>query len=411
MKEVLALLTLLLCFALMSSGYVLHKGLKEGKRSQYELVLRCVLILTSVVPPELPMQTAVAVNTALFALFKASVFCTEPFRIPYAGKVEFALFDKTGTLTTDQLVAVGTWDGSSKKFEKVIPMKETNKDACVVLGACQALVKLSDKVVGDPIEMAAIHSIGWEYNPTTAKVSPGAKSVCCSEGELHVQILFRHHFSSRLQRMSVLACIRERNGSSESLALVKGSPEAIKKLLATVPVGYDSTYRALAEDGMRVLALAKRTLNGQEAEMAHAAARTGKGPAREDVECGLSFVGFVAFSCLVRRDTAEVIQELQRSSHCVAMATGDAALTALYVGREVGITSKDKSKGLVLNKTDSGRLVWQSAQGEGGGEGGKPYKASEIEQLAKDGYDLCVTGPMLQVLVPFCTKLSSLRSL
>ena len=195
-KEVLALLTLLLIFALCSSGYVLHKGLKEGKRSQYELVLRCVLILTSVVPPELPMQTAVAVNTALFALFKASVFCTEPFRIPFAGMVEFALFDKTGTLTTDQLVAVGTWSGSETEGKeggcgKMTPMPKASRDACVVLGACQSLVKVGESVVGDPIEMAAIQSIGWEYDPSTNKVSPGAKSVNGAPGEVEALILYR----------------------------------------------------------------------------------------------------------------------------------------------------------------------------------------------------------------------------
>jgi len=40
----------------ISNPRIRNQGLREGKRSQYELVLRCVLILTSVVPPELPMQ-------------------------------------------------------------------------------------------------------------------------------------------------------------------------------------------------------------------------------------------------------------------------------------------------------------------------------------------------------------------
>lgn len=147
-KETLALLLLLLLFALCSSGYVLYKGLQEQRRSQYELVLRCVLILTSVVPPELPMQTAVAVNTAILSLWRsqvrpappltsisvnhntanerlrrfAQVFCTEPFRVPYGGRVDYCLFDKTGTLTSDQLETVGALPA-----EKLQPRKSEGK--------------------------------------------------------------------------------------------------------------------------------------------------------------------------------------------------------------------------------------------------------------------------------------------
>ena len=105
-KETLWALLLLLCFALAASAYVFKKGLDKADRTTHELLLKCVIIITSVVPRQLPMQTALAVNTALMALIKAGVYCTEPYRVPFAGKIDAVLFDKTGTLTTDKLVPV-----------------------------------------------------------------------------------------------------------------------------------------------------------------------------------------------------------------------------------------------------------------------------------------------------------------
>ena len=68
--EAFILLGMLLVLSIMASLYVLNEGLKDEQRDKQKLFLRCILIITSVVPPELPMITNMSINTSLMYLRK-----------------------------------------------------------------------------------------------------------------------------------------------------------------------------------------------------------------------------------------------------------------------------------------------------------------------------------------------------
>ena len=72
---------------MFAAGYVYSVGKKDERRSQWKLSLHCIMIITNVVPPELPLELSYAVQNSLIALIKKGIYCTEPFRIPYGGRV------------------------------------------------------------------------------------------------------------------------------------------------------------------------------------------------------------------------------------------------------------------------------------------------------------------------------------
>jgi len=181
----------LVVFALIAAGYVLKKGLEDPTRSKYKLLLSCSLIITSVIPPELPMELSIAVNTSLIALARRGIFCTEPFRIPFAGKVDICCFDKTGTLTSDDMEFCGV-GGLTSSMELESDMSNVSVRTVEILASCHALVYVDNNLVGDPLEKSALKGIDWSYkSDEKAMTKRGSGNA--------VQIVQRHHFASHLK--------------------------------------------------------------------------------------------------------------------------------------------------------------------------------------------------------------------
>ncbi|KAM3726125.1 putative manganese-transporting ATPase catp-8 [Dirofilaria immitis] len=349
--ETFAFILFLLVFAIAAASYLWIKGSEDESRSKYKLFLECSLILTSVIPPELPIELSLAVNNSLMALQKLGVFCTEPFRIPFAGKIDICCFDKTGTLTTDNLIVEGVastnymYSGGEYHIHRL--PSEVPPESVQVLVTCHSLIRFDEDLVGDPLEKACLSWAEWNLTkndtvvPRKSKMQP-------------LKIFHRYHFSSFFKRMTVIAgYVAAGTNETKHIITVKGAPETLESMYEKVPENYIQAYRHLTRQGARVLALGIREVGS----LTYQEIRDRR---REDFEQNLTFAGFVVISCPLKPDTKAVVKEIAESSHRVVMITGDNPLTACHVAKVLRFTRKSTPILILDQPEGNNKWVWKS---------------------------------------------------
>lgn len=366
----------LLIIAIAASYYVLVEGIKREGEITYKLLLRCIIIITSVVPAELPIELSLAINNSLFFLQSKRIVCIEPFRIPFAGKIDHCCFDKTGTLTKDEFIMRGI---VKPEVDFVLGASALDDDTNTVLLGCNSLLNIKGKTVGDPIELAVFKSANGVIEADGGIVSSSRKCRLLN--------IRRYAFDANLKRMSCLMRYYPGNysGVFATRVLTKGAPEVIRNLLKTVPEKYDFTFNEYAKKGYRILALAFKDDDNLNSHSR-----------REEVESNLTFCGFVIVETPLKKNTESYISELVNAKYEVAIITGDHHLTTSKVAQDLKIGPKEIAFMRIsaqeeINFVDLDNNEITNAQGL------KAFGEAEIEELSSR-FTLGIIGKEMEKL-------------
>ncbi len=408
-SETFIFIGILVIFASLASAVVLKYGLEDGTRNRFKLFLHCIMIVTSVVPPELPMELSLAVTNSLAALAHKAVYCTEPFRIPLAGRLDALCFDKTGTLTKDEMLLRGvvgsTTDNNvySNAITEVENLEQWSWSALSVMGACHSLMISQGNVLGDPLEIATMQASKWRLKGGEDAVIRLKDPDVPSPEDVEIGIMRRYPFTSALKRMSTVAAIKKNDGSPLTHSVVcKGAPEVLEKLITVTPPFYRATYMHHMRQGKRVLAMACRNISDNEVPNLVSASR-------QNIESNLEFAGFLIFDCDLKPDSKGVIRDLLASNHQIIMITGDGALTAIDVARRLqmfGLNIQSETLSVViLTALKDGSIVWRNSLSEKvDSEKDETDITFNINTIQQDlrrilvDHSLCITGAAIDAL-------------
>lgn len=328
-----------------------------------EITVRVFDILTDALPPALPLALSIATLAASFRL-PLYVSSARSGRATHllAGLVNTVVLDKTNTITTSEMAVTGVLEAGSQSISQC-PGRGSNLE--LAIAACNYLAVLdSGEIVGDPLEVALIQSIGWEIDrdddsfvkratvgnspPTSRPLSRAGllspvlehtnadalNYILQSERTAYatnssMQILASFPFNPVSMRMSVVARLTE---SDKLCAFSKGAYEQIISNCDpdSVPFTLPDVHERLSSFGYRILAYSYKPFPKGSAEPELVS--------REEAESNMTLCGIVLLSNQLHPESKVAIQQLRASNINVILCTGDSSGTAAAVARQCGIT-------------------------------------------------------------------------
>ncbi|MCK5861524.1 MAG: HAD-IC family P-type ATPase, partial [Candidatus Hydrogenedentes bacterium] len=237
----------------------------------------------------------------------------------------------------------------------------------------------------------------WELNGTPTE---GALLVAAQKAGLTVQDtqddaprLAEIPFSSEFKYMATL---HEDTSDAGTVAYVKGAPDRVLSYCSHIMV--DGAPVALGEEEVQKVEEALEGYGDQALRLVAAAYKTlpekSASLDRDGVEEGLTFVGFWGIVDPPRPESIEAIHAAREAGIRIVMITGDHAVTAAAIAREVGIAEAGDTAitGAQLDKMDEQALIEQARQVNVFARVSPAHKLRILKALKAKGAIVAMTG-------------------
>lgn len=298
--KLLGILTIAVC------AFVFLVGFLRGE-PPFEMFMTAVSLAVAAIPEGLPAVVTVVLALGVFRMSKHNAIVRKLPAVETLGCTTYICTDKTGTLTENRMVVRRAWtfDGNQKRLFTVATL-------------CNDAFLEGDRRSGDPTELALLEYAGEANFPwkELRKKHPRLDEI---------------PFDSSRKRMSTLHAF-----DGELLLLTKGAPEIVLERCSffeseggIFPLGerereeVQKKQEEMAEEALRVLAFAFRRVEKENLE--------------GDMERDLVFVGLLGMMDPPRKEAYSALSEAREAGIETIMITGDGALTAWAIAKELGM--------------------------------------------------------------------------
>jgi Ca2+-transporting ATPase len=317
---------------------VAFSGIMAGKAT-FLMIETAIALAIAAIPEGLPIVATIALARGMWRMAKRNALINRLSAVETLGSTNIIFTDKTGTLTENRMTVTQVVLDSgtihinkqfSKRGEALSPLDDPVLKVALETGLLcnngylpQNGTFDEDRAVGEPLEIALL--------------------VAAAKAGLNIDNLKKELPESREEAFDsdvmMMATFHEQEENYR--VAVKGAPENIvdvctffqtqegpKKMRNEVREQWMETNKEMAGKGLRVLALATKTVDSVKADP------------YED----LVFVALVGMLDPPREQVSEAIQSCKEAGIRTIMVTGDQEITARNIGLAVGLVSEDDAE-------------------------------------------------------------------